>query len=226
MKKAFLLYADYFDYFQTLNNEELGRVIRAIFAYQRTGELPSFDDRALKLVFDLIKNQIDRDFDKWRASAEKRKAAAQKRWGAKTSRNRTESEEAPEEKAVEEVPTVENALKERTESEEAQEEKKTPSKRFQKPTVSEVAEYVMQKGFDFAPQQFFDYYESKGWRVGNAPMKDWRAAARLWQQRTANYAPPQRSPPTMAADKNINIQELADYFGVQTGAELYANIEH
>ena len=82
MKKAFLLYADYFDYFQTLNDDELGRVIRAIFAYQRTGEIPSFDDRALKLVFDLIRNQIDRDFDKWRASAEKRKAAAQKRWSA------------------------------------------------------------------------------------------------------------------------------------------------
>lgn len=210
MKKAFLLYADYFDYFQTLTDDELGRVIRAIFAYQRTGELPSFDDRALKLVFDLIRNQIDRDFDKWRASAEKRKAAAQKRWSAKN-----------QNRAAEEVPTVETALKEQTAAQEnPTEEKKTPSKRFQKPTVSEVAEYVMQNSFDFAPQQFFDYYESKGWRVGNAPMKDWRAAARLWQQRAANYAPPQRSPPTMAADKNMNIQELADYFGVQTGAEL------
>lgn len=222
MKKAFLLYADYFDYFQTLTDEELGRVIRAIFAYQRTGELPSFDDRALKLVFDLIRNQIDRDFDKWRASAEKRKAAAQKRWSAKN-QNRA-AEEAPEDNTteeVEEVPTVETALKEQTEAQEnPTEEKKTPSKRFQKPTVSEVAEYVMQNSFDFAPQQFFDYYESKGWRVGNAPMKDWHAAARLWQQRAANYAPPQRSPPTMAADKNMNIQELADYFGVQTGAEL------
>lgn len=221
MKKAFLLYADYFDYFQTLTDDELGRVIRAIFAYQRTGELPSFDDRALKLVFDLIRNQIDRDFDKWRASAEKRKAAAQKRWSAKN-QNRA-AEEAPEDNTAEdseEVPTVETALKEQTEAQKEPEEKKTPSKRFQKPTVSEVAEYVMQNSFDFAPQQFFDYYESKGWRVGNAPMKDWRAAARLWQQRTANYAPPQRSPPTMAADKDMNIQELADYFGVQTGAEL------
>ena len=215
MKKAFLLYADYADYFQTLNDDELGRVIRAIFAYQRTGEIPSFDDRALKLVFDLIRNQIDRDFDKWRATAEKRKAAAQKRWSAKN-QNRA-AEEAPEDnatEAAEEVPTIENALKEQTD------EKKTPSKRFQKPTVSEVAEYVMQNGFNFAPQQFFDYYESKGWRVGSAPMKDWHAAARLWQQRAANYAPPQRSPPTMAADKNMNIQELAEYFGVQTGAEL------
>ena len=27
---------------------------------------------------------------------------------------------------------------------------------------------------------FFDYYQSNGWRVGKMPMKDWEAAARRW----------------------------------------------
>ena len=29
-------------------------------------------------------------------------------------------------------------------------------------------------------KDFYDYYESKGWVVGKAPMKDWQASARRW----------------------------------------------
>lgn len=29
----------------------------------------------------------------------------------------------------------------------------------------------------------FDYYESCGWRAGRNPMKDWKAAVRLWASR-------------------------------------------
>lgn len=37
--------------------------------------------------------------------------------------------------------------------------------------------YVLKEGI---PQCFCDYYESKGWQVGNTPMTDWRASARKW----------------------------------------------
>ena len=32
-------------------------------------------------------------------------------------------------------------------------------------------------------QAFMDFYASKGWRVGNQPMKDWKAAVRNWARR-------------------------------------------
>lgn len=35
---------------------------------------------------------------------------------------------------------------------------------------------------------FFDYYSSKGWKVGRSPMKDWKAAARNWVRRSKNFA--------------------------------------
>jgi hypothetical protein len=35
-------------------------------------------------------------------------------------------------------------------------------------------------------QQFVDFYASKGWRVGNQPMKDWRAAVRTWERRESS----------------------------------------
>ena len=57
------------------------------------------------------------------------------------------------------------------------------SKRFQKPTVLEIQAYCTERNNGIDAQSFFDFYESKGWKVGNTPMKDWRAAVRTWEKR-------------------------------------------
>jgi hypothetical protein len=33
------------------------------------------------------------------------------------------------------------------------------------------------------PETFHDWNMSKGWKVGNSPMKDWKAAVRTWEKR-------------------------------------------
>lgn len=53
--------------------------------------------------------------------------------------------------------------------------------KFTPPTDEEVAAYVAGKGYHFNPAQFVPHYQSKGWKVGNQPMKDWRAACRTWE---------------------------------------------
>lgn len=55
--------------------------------------------------------------------------------------------------------------------------------KFIPPTDEEVAAYVAEKGYHFNPAQFVPHYQSKGWKVGNQPMKDWRAACRTWEMR-------------------------------------------
>lgn len=57
--------------------------------------------------------------------------------------------------------------------------------RFTKPTVDEVKEYCIERGNNIDAQQFCDFYEAKGWKVGNQPMRDWKAAARTWERRDA-----------------------------------------
>ena len=54
--------------------------------------------------------------------------------------------------------------------------------RFVKPTVEEVAAYIKARGYTFDAEQFWSYYESKGWLVGKAPMKSWQAACVTWQK--------------------------------------------
>ena len=52
---------------------------------------------------------------------------------------------------------------------------------------------------DYAEEtRFFDYYESNGWKVGKVPMKDWRAAVRMWARR-------ERKDRTEKTDSFLNI---------------------
>lgn len=59
----------------------------------------------------------------------------------------------------------------------------TREKRFNPPTVIEVDAYCRERQNGINAQQFCDFYASKGWRVGNQPMRDWKAAVRTWEQR-------------------------------------------
>lgn len=53
---------------------------------------------------------------------------------------------------------------------------------FQKPTVDEVRAYCDERGNSVNAETFVDFYTSKGWKVGNTPMKDWKAAVRTWER--------------------------------------------
>lgn len=55
--------------------------------------------------------------------------------------------------------------------------------RFVKPTLEEVKSYCQAHNYAMDAQGFYDFYESKGWKVGNSPMKDWQAAVRNWERR-------------------------------------------
>lgn len=52
-----------------------------------------------------------------------------------------------------------------------------------KPTVEEISAYAAEIGKSMNAQRFWDFYESKGWTVGNQPMRDWRACVRSWEPR-------------------------------------------
>ena len=54
---------------------------------------------------------------------------------------------------------------------------------FRRPTVDEVKAYCDERHNSINPQAFVDFYESKGWKVGTTPMKNWQAAVRTWERR-------------------------------------------
>jgi hypothetical protein len=74
----------------------------------------------------------------------------------------------------------------RTDNREQKESKSKARARVAPPSLAEVTDYVAERQSAVSPQAFVAFYESKGWKVGNQPMKDWKAAVRTWEQRVAN----------------------------------------
>lgn len=69
------------------------------------------------------------------------------------------------------------------------EKEEDPQKRFSKPTIEEVRAYCLERKNNVDPEQFVDFYSAKGWKVGNSPMKDWKACVRTWEKRNPNPKP-------------------------------------
>ena len=57
--------------------------------------------------------------------------------------------------------------------------------RFIKPTLDEIKTFIKEYETDIEryANRFYNFYESKGWKVGKEKMKDWKAAIRGWLSR-------------------------------------------
>jgi len=62
--------------------------------------------------------------------------------------------------------------------------------RFRPPTIKEIDNYILEKtGFNNLEESenFYNYYESKGWMVGKVKMKKWKNALSRWLKRSKQY---------------------------------------
>lgn len=79
--------------------------------------------------------------------------------------------------------------------------------RFTPPTVEEVKAYCKERKNSVDAETFVDFYASKGWKVGNTPMKDWQSAVRTWEKRETF---PQRGKPKSKALDYLQRDEKPD----------------
>lgn len=63
------------------------------------------------------------------------------------------------------------------------------NKAFKKPTVEEIKAFCDERKNKVDAEAFFNFYESKGWKVGKAPMKDWKACVLTWEKNSKKSAP-------------------------------------
>lgn len=61
--------------------------------------------------------------------------------------------------------------------------KKIPKCCFTPPSVAMVRAYCEERSNHIDPEEFVDFYGSKGWMVGKSKMKDWKCAVRNWERR-------------------------------------------
>ena len=212
--ESFVSYRSFHEALKDLPMEEYGRVMYAINEYALNDQEPELDGVA-KVAFTLIKPQLD---------ANKNRRDNGSKGGRPNKTNGYENKKPMViENTTEEKPTVfENAENEKP-NENVNENVNAnvnanvnvnsvvpgqkphapaqKTSRFSKPTVQEIAEYCSERHNTIDAERFYDYYESKGWKVGSSPMKDWKAAVRNWENRTTTQEPYGYSQKTLPPDR-------------------------
>lgn len=112
---------------------------------------------------------------------------------------------------------IEGDIEQDKDKEKEGEKSKARRTRFTPPTLQEVTDYCQERGNKVDPQRFVDFYEAKGWRVGNTPMKDWKAAIRTWEQRDRNGptftgSQPRPNPALQYTQRQYTTEEANDVF--------------
>lgn len=192
------LYHEYLDEMADLSDAEFGRLARALLVYSSTGEFPALSGNE-RWFIRRVMAQEDRTQEGYEAVAARSRSN-----GANGGRPK---------KPRETQDNLENPGEPRETQDNPDEPRKPKSKSISKsissispdgeiyntapaqtgyvsmspPTVEDVAAYAQEKGLDLDPAHFVDFYASKGWKVGSAPMKDWRAACRNWVRQDRAY---------------------------------------
>lgn len=91
--------------------------------------------------------------------------------------------------------------------------KKESASNFKKPSLEELESYAKEIEANFSVNQFFDYYEANGWRVGKNSMKDWRATMRMWKHRGELNTQSRQN--AQSAKSGMSDEELDEFFAMQ-----------
>ena len=78
------------------------------------------------------------------------------------------------------------------------------AKRFSPPSVEDVQNFIIEKGYNVDAEAFVAFYTSKNWFVGKNKMKCWRSAVVTWQTRNEGS----KGKNTSIEDKSKNIHNL------------------
>lgn len=188
--KYLKVYTDFEEAIEMLGDAEKGRLFTAMLRYASTGELPDLRGGE-RLLWPTAKLNIDRT----RAEAEKNTINGKKGGRPKTQNNPKKPNETLKDKDKENkiIPLSPNG-------DIPPKGERPPEKRFVKPTADEVRAYCAERGNHVDAQAFVDFYAAKGWKVGNAPMKDWKAAVRTWEKRDAERKQSATSRPNRQRD--------------------------
>lgn len=158
-------------------------LLEAMVQYAVDGTLPDWPEDAIEWYgWEALKQQVDRA----RSKSERNQANGSKAKRDEANRSeskRTEAKASEPERTEAKMPKEKENEKENDIKENNLTVVKEKRQRFSPPTADEVKAYCQERGNHVDAQRFVDFYASKGWRVGNNPMKDWKAAVRTWEQR-------------------------------------------
>ena len=164
------LWLSYDDYFREYDDASVGALVRAMIAYRRDRTEPKFSGPE-RFIWPAMKRDMDESI-----KAQEEISARCSENGKKGGRPKTDGKATPFSEKPEKPPLFSESKKSQGQGQGQGDISR--AKRFTPPTLAEVQSYVAERHSAVNPQEFIDFYESKGWMVGKTPMKDWKAACR------------------------------------------------
>lgn len=218
-RQSFLLYRSFAEVMAELPDAEAGKLYKAIAAYALDGEEPELSGY-LAGYFRLIKPQLDANNTRYKNGLKggrpKKEIDGNKEEKPVETEEKTDGneEEKPKENQNETTPQP-NENENENENVNVNNKgsgAKSPRSRFKAPTREEVKQYAAENKLALNVDNFMDYYESNGWKVGKNPMKDWKATARRWS-RESRAQPPK-------IDENIDELQQIEQLALRKGAAI------
>lgn len=109
MNDSFILYTSYYAIIEGLTDEQLGQLTRALFIYARDGKTIKLEP-VVRMAFSFIKDNIDRNADKYQKKCERNRENIRKRWEKKHAEDTTERSDTTE---YERIPSNTNVYEEK-----------------------------------------------------------------------------------------------------------------
>ena len=173
---------------EKLSNDQLGELFREILDYSNGRDLKELSDMYLQSKFDDFREFYDENELKYQAKVERIEKARENNPNNSTdisTDNRTENsiENRTNNNSVNDnVYVYDNDI---SNNGYISKGAKAPSRTFHKPTLLEVKEYCNERQNGIVAEQWYDYYEANGGKVGRNAMKDWKACIRSGERRRA-----------------------------------------
>jgi hypothetical protein len=179
--KYLKVWTNFREVISSLTDAEIGRLFLAMLDYVETGEeLQEFigNERFLWAA-------AKRDIDMTNAKQDILRQNGLKGGRPKSKENQSEPNETNENQIEPNESLKEKKRKEKKENE-------NNNGRFTPPTIEQVTEYCRENRISIPVTRWFNYYTANGWKVGKNPMKDWKAAVRMWErnERDGQYGSP------------------------------------
>lgn len=186
-KNSFVLQARLNGVVAKLSDKQAGVLFKGILNYAENGAVANFEDSAVTVAFEFVRQDLDYTAKKYAETCARRAESGKLGGLAKVANaSKCYQKQANASKAKHNDNDVDNDVdNDRDINISFQKEKSTKEKvsRFIKPYVEEIRSYCESRKNGIDAQAFFDFYESKGWKVGNTPMKNWQAAVNTWERR-------------------------------------------
>lgn len=212
------VFTDFRELMEPLDDGEKGRLFEAMLRYAEDSAEPALEGNE-RFVWAMARRIIDREAEVYQEKVKSAGRARSSRWKPSDPR-----EDAPVSETASLVPDKENENDKEYEQEQEQEKEKEDLKDLSQeyvcvskeqapappadthtPEREEIEAYCRERKNGIDADYFYNYYAATGWKVGQNPVRDWKALVRAWEKRDQQRS----SGPGTAADAVQGIVAMA-----------------